>query len=144
MEKNVITVTKDTPYEEVAKILYEHNISGVPVLDEGEKIVGIVSEKDIYRVLYPYYKSYYEHPESYTDLEERECKASEIKDHRAEVFMSKNVVPIKPEDPVMLAGSIMLAKNISRLPVVESGKVVGIISRKMIYRAILKRCFDFK
>lgn len=143
MEKNVISVKKDTRYEDVARILYENNISGVPVLDDNGTAIGIISEKDIFRVLYPFYKSYYEQAVLYTDLEEREKKAREIRNHKAEVFMSQNIVPIGPEVPIMQAGALMLARKVSRLPVIEKGKVVGIISRKMIYRAILKENFNF-
>lgn len=143
MEKNVITVKRDTRYEEVARILYENNISGMPVVDDDGRIVGIISEKDIFRVLYPFYRSYYEQAVLYADLEEREKKAREIRNHKAEVFMSPSVIPISPNDAVMKAGAIMLAKHVSRLPVVEDGKIVGIISRKMIYRAILKENFNF-
>ena len=143
METNVITISKDTKYEEVARILYEKNISGLPVVDEEGKVLGVVSEKDIFKVLYPFYQSYYEQPILYTDFENRESKATEIRNQVAEVFMSKNVVPISPDDPIMQAGSLMLSRGISRLPVVENGKVVGMVSRKMIYRAILKENFKF-
>jgi CBS domain-containing protein len=141
MEKNVISVRPDTKYEEVAKILFQNNISGVPVVDENEKIVGFISEKDIFRILYPRYDSFYAQPEAYADLESREKKAEEIKNHRADVFMTKMPVLVGPDDPVMKAGALMLAKKVSRIPVVEAGRIVGIISRKMIYRAILKESF---
>lgn len=141
METGVLSVTPSTPYEEVAKILYKNNISGVPVLDEMNKIVGFVSEKDIFRILYPHYKSYYESPEAYTDLEARESKAGEIKNHPTEMFMVKNPVLCGADDSVMKVGALMLAKNVSRIPVIEAGRVVGMVSRKMIYRAVLKENF---
>ena len=143
MEKNIISARPNTRYEDVARILYQNNISGVPVVDENDKIAGFVSEKDIFRILYPRYDSFYAQPESYTDLEEREKKAGEIKNHKAEIFMTKMPVLIGPDDPVMKAGALMLAKKVSRIPVVEAGRIVGIISRKMIYRAILKESFGF-
>lgn len=137
----MISVSPSTTYEEVAKILYKNNISGVPVLDEMNKIVGFVSEKDIFRILYPHYKSYYEHPESYSDSDARESKAVEIKNHPAEMFMVKNPVLCGAEDSVMKVGALMLARNVSRIPVIEAGQVVGMVSRKMIYRAVLKENF---
>lgn len=143
MEKNIVAVGPDTPYQEVARILFQHNISGVPVIGDNDKILGMVSEKDIFRIMYPRYQSFYQQPELYTDLEAREQKAVEIQNHRAEVFMTKNPVLVGADDPIMKAGALMLAKNVSRLPVIEAGRVVGIISRKMIYRAILKEGFGF-
>lgn len=142
METSVLSVSPATTYEEVVKILYKNNVSGVPVLDEMNKIVGFISEKDIFRILYPHYKSYYESPEAYTDLEARESKAAEIKNHRAEVFMVKNPVLCGADDSIMKVGALMMAKNVSRIPVIENGQVVGIVSRKMIYRAVLKENFE--
>lgn len=139
MEKNIITATPDTTYQELAEILYKNDISGIPIVDKENVLVGFVSERDIFRILYPHYKSYYEQPEVYADLEGRELKVREIRKHRAEIFMTKDPVIVKPDDPIMKAGALMLAKNVSRFPVVENGRVVGIISRKMIYRAILEK-----
>lgn len=144
METNVITIKRDTTYEEVAKILYDKNVSGLPVVDDEGKVLGVVSEKDIFKVLYPFYQSYYSQPVLYADFEDREKKATEIRNQPAEVFMSKNVVPISPDDPIMQAGALMLSRGISRLPVVENCKVVGMVSRKMIYRAVLKENFKFE
>lgn len=126
METNVITVSTDTLYEEVVRLLYANNLSGVPVVDANGKVVGMISEKDIIRVMFPHYQSYYEHPESYTH-EAREHKASDIKGHKAVVFMRTNIVPIHPDDPIMKVGALMLARSMSRLPVVdENGVVVSI------------------
>jgi CBS domain-containing protein len=143
METNVVAIDKNTSYEEVARILYENNISATPVLEADGTVIGIVSEKDIFRILYPFYRSFYDQPILYSNMEEREQKAQEIRNHKAELFMNRNIIPVSPDDPIMRAGAIMLAKHISRLPVVKDGKVVGIISRKMIYRAILKENFNF-
>ena|SRR3989338_3376659 len=142
METKVITVSPEATYQEVARLLYEQNISGALVMI-GDELVGVISEKDLYRVLYPYYKSYYESPESYTNLEMRESKAKEIQDKPIANFMTASPITVAPLDPIMKAGALMLARNISRLPVVENGKVVGIVTRKMIYRAIMKKNFGF-
>ena len=141
METNVIHVTPDTTYKEAARLLYTHGMSGIPVLDEKGGVVGFVSEKDIVRILYPWYKSFYESPESYTDMEARESKAGDIRNTRVEVFMKKNIFTVKPDDPIMKAGALMLAHDINRLPVLENGKMVGIVSRGSIYKAILKKNF---
>ena len=79
MEQHTASVTPESTYEEAARILYSNDVSGVPVIDSQEKVVGFVSEKDIVRILYPWYRSFYESPESYTDMEARESKAGEIR-----------------------------------------------------------------
>lgn len=140
MEKEVVTISPQTTFADAAKLLYDKNMSGLPVVDGRNKLVGFVSEKDLFRVIYPYYKSYYESPEDYTDMESRENKVKEISKHPAKNFMYTDVATVGPDIPVLKAAATMLAKKVSRLPVVdEKGNILGIISRKMIYRAIMKR-----
>jgi CBS domain-containing protein len=139
MTKRVVKLTKDLTYQEVVKIFLKHKISGAPVVDEKDQVIGMISEKDLFRVLFPFYKSFYENPECYCNLEEREDKPREIKDDPIENFMIKNVCTVSPETPVMAAGALMLARGIHRLPVVENNKIVGIVSRVDIYRKILKK-----
>lgn len=138
METELVTIPLGTPYAEVTRILHEKKISGAPVVNEEGELVGVVSEKDLFRVLYPFYQSYYMHPEQYTDHEERERKASDIRGHKVEIFMAKPVYSIHPDVPIMRAGAVMLSKKIHRLPVVEGRKLVGIISRGKIYKAIIE------
>lgn len=141
MDTNVVTVTTETPYEEIVKVMFAHDLSAVPVMDDKGQVVGLVAEKDIIKVMFPRYQSYYEHPEAYTKPEDRETKAAEIKDQKAKVFMRTNLVEVSPDDQIMRVGALMLARHMSRLPVVKDGRVVGIISRRMIYRAIVKENF---
>ncbi|MFH1973296.1 MAG: CBS domain-containing protein [Patescibacteria group bacterium] len=138
MEHHVVTVRPDDTYEYVAKLLNEHQVSGVPVVDAEGRLAGMVSEKDLYRILYPFYSSYYEHPVSYTDLEQREEKVDDVRAKRVEVFMTKDTISIEPDAPVMRAGGIMLAKRIARLPVVEDGKIIGLVSRSRIFKLVIK------
>lgn len=139
MDTKFIAIKKGTTYEEVFQIFDKNNISGAPVVDENESIIGIVSEKDLFRVLFPYYTSYYNNPELYVDYEERENKVDEIRHHKVEIFMSRDFVKVHPDDPVLRAGALMLAKNVSRLPVIENGKLLGMIWRRDIYRTILRK-----
>src|SRR3989338_2350682 len=143
MEPVVITIKSSDTYEEAARVLYTHAISGAPVLDDNGKVVGVVSEEDLFRIVYPYYRSYYDHPEMYVDYEERERKMTEIKNHKVEIFMSKNVVGVDPETQVLQAGAVMLARDIMRMSVIKEGELVGIVNRKTIYHAVLKNNFKF-
>lgn len=143
MRTDLVLVQKSSTYKEVAKILYDRKISGAPVVDETGRLVGVISEKDLFKVLYPYYKTFYATPQDYADLENRENKAQEVQDHSIEGYMTKDVVTIAPDEPIMSAGATMLARHVHRLPVVENGKLIGMVSRKSIYRAILQQKFGF-
>jgi len=139
MSKKIVTVKTDTILLEVAKIIFEKDISGVLVLGENDELVGIICEKDIYQMMYPKYEDYIKNPEVFLNLESMEKKADEISLIYAEKFMRKDVVTIPQDVPALKAGAIMLSKNVNRLPVIdEKNKIIGIISRRDIYKKIFK------
>ena len=137
METKLITVPVGTPYADVMKTLRSNHVSGAPVVNEEGRLVGVVSEKDLFRILYPFYQSYYMHPEQYVNHEEREKKAGDIRKHRVEIFMSPSPFTAEPDMPIMQAGALMLSKKVHRLTVVEEDKLVGIVSRGRIYRTVM-------
>jgi CBS domain-containing protein len=144
MTKDVIKIPHSATYFEAAKILHDQRISGAPIVDDDNKLIGMITEKDLFKVLYPFYKNYYENPELYADAEDRENKATEIKDDVIEKFFSHDIITVTPDTFIMQAGAMLIAKGIHRMPVVDDkGKIVGIISRGDIFRKVLSKNFDF-
>ncbi len=144
MKRDVFTIPHTATYYQAAKILHEHNITGAPIVDDDNTLIGMITEKDLFKVLYPFYKSYYENPELYSDAFDRESKASEIRDNKIEQFFSREINTVTPDTPIMKAGAILIAKGIHRMPVVDAkGKIVGIISRGDIFGEVLKMNFGF-
>ena len=148
MKTKVVTIPESATYQEAAHILHSHTVSGAPVVSDDNKLVGVLSEKDLFRVLYPFYSSYHEHPEMYTDHEAREYKIDEVKHKGIEDFISQEVHTAEPHMPVMKVGGLLLAKGIHRMPVVETdsaadsdhephGKLIGIVSRRDIYTRVV-------
>lgn len=144
MDSKIISVYTGTTYEQLFKILQENNASGAIVLDEDERLVGFVSEKDLFKILYPFYTSYYDNPEMYTDFEERDGKPELIREKRVEMFMKKDVFTIGPNEPAIKAGALMLAKSTDRLTVMENGKPIGMLYRKNIFRKLLEEKLNLK
>ena len=136
METAFVTVPENATYKEVAEKVYASNTGCVFVLDATSKLVGLVSEHDLLRILFPYYQSYYLNPEQYTDPKEREKKIEEVKDHVVTRFMCKDMHSASPDEPIMRVGASMLARNVRRLPVIHEGLVVGVVTRQQIYRAL--------
>jgi len=137
MQMRVITVPLSATYEEAARLLSVYNISGVPVLDENGAVIGVVSEKDLFRIMYPSYRNFYTHPESFVDLEVREQEIVAWRNKPITDIMTTNIRNVHPDDPALKAGSIMLAHNVHRLPVIEEEKLVGIVSRRDIFKNII-------
>lgn len=138
MDANVFTVRNDATYEEAARYFAKKDISGAPVVDPQNRVVGMLSEKDLFKALYPLYKNFHDNPELYLDYEAREEKIKEIRSDTVDKFFSKNIISVEPETPILRAGALMLAKGIHRLPVIKDGKLAGIVTREHIYQRILR------
>ena len=141
MLKEFPTLKPENTYEEAVALLCKNNINGAPVINEENELVGYISEKDLFKILYPYYKSFYEHPEDYANGEKRETKAYEIRYHKIETFMNTIPLTVDPDMPIMNAGALMLAHRIHQFPVIENNKLVGMISRELIYKTVFKHNF---
>lgn len=135
----VITVSPTTSYEEAARTMHTNNISGVPVVDDKDKLLGIVSEKDLFRAMFPLYEEYAVTPETMVDKETLEEEVEAIRSRPIEKYMSRSVVTIGPDCPILSAGGMMLSHGLHRLPVVEDNKLIGIVTREDIYGVILKK-----
>jgi len=108
----VKTVTSNQSAEEVKRIIMRLNISGMPVCDKG-KLVGIVTGHDLDKAIY--------HGFGHS---------------RVKGYMSINVVSVSLNTPLYEMQRIMFENNIGRLPVIKKGKLVGIITRTDVFRAV--------
>jgi CBS domain-containing protein len=138
MERLVVSVSPQTTYEEAAKIMHRHGFSGLPVVDEGGKLIGILSEKDLFRALYPHYEEYARKTEEFPSTEAEGDQIEAVRTNTIATYMTKGVLSIEADAPLMKAGGMMLARGVHRLPVTENGKMVGIVTREQIYGAILE------
>ncbi len=139
MNPNVVSCSSDTPIREVAQLMKQESISGLPIVDEGE-VVGIVSEGDILKLLeIPEHGGLWlPSPFEVIEVPIRELlNWEETKDRLEDVgskpirdIMKKDVYTIGPGDSIEDAATIISKHRINRLPVVdESGQLVGIVTR---------------
>lgn len=140
MQTDVVTVGPDMTVRELATVLADNKISGVPVVDDRGRVVGMVSEADV--ILqdadfhFPYYIQFLEgviYLQSMAKFEERFRKAFGTK---VSEVMSTEVVGISPEASVHDAATRMTDRRVNRLPVLEGGRLVGIVTRGDIVQAI--------
>ncbi len=141
MSHSPIVVRAETPLKEAVQIIAERRISGLPVVDDVGKLMGIISETDLMwqetGVTPPAYIMfldsviYLQNPATY----ERDIHKA-LGQTVGEV-MSKNPVTITPDKTVKEAAQLMHDRSIHRLPVLDSeGQVVGILTRGDIIRAM--------
>ena len=125
METNVLTVTRETPIYDAIEILSKNDITGLPVVDDDNALVGVVSEKDVLHLL--------------SNLDNL-MVVPELKHSIATVddFMTKEVVSFDQEDDLFDICECLIDNNFRRVPVTSKGKVVGIISRRDVVAFVLK------
>jgi len=126
MTHEVITVTPDDNISLAIKLLKEKNIKHLPVVKDGTKVVGILSDRDI--------KDYTPSKATTLDIHELHYVLFNTK---VKEIMVKKVYTTTPQTPIEEAAMLMFDKNIGCLPVVEKDTLVGIISDRDIFRVLV-------
>jgi CBS domain-containing protein len=137
MTRSVITVPPEMSLREVARLLTEHQISGVPVVDASGAILGVVSEADLL-------VKQLSRPVSHRPLDwiigERH-DPDELRRHAATTAaesMTSPAVSIDADRPLREAAAVMVDRSVNRLPVISDGRLVGIVTRADLVRAYLR------
>jgi CBS domain-containing protein len=143
MTKDVVTVTPDTSIEELANRLVKNEISGVPVVDESGALYGIVTENDLIsrnkRLHIPTVVSFLDaaiYLESSKRFEEevKRVSATKVGD-----ICTRKVVSISEDTTIVDIATIMDEKKVHILPVVKNNKVVGIVGKRDIVKAVARQ-----
>lgn len=121
MSKNLITFRPDQSVMEVMTVLISKKISGGPVVNENNELIGVISEGDCIKQISE--SRYYNHP---------------LEDVTVEKHMAKNVDTIDGNMNVFDAANKFLESKHRRFPIVEDGKLIGQISQKDVLIAALK------
>jgi CBS domain-containing protein len=112
MNRRVISIGPDATVEEAIHLLLEHNISGAPVVDGDGRLRGIITQFQLLEVLYD----------------------PNVKNARVEECMTRDVFTIEEDALLGTAANLLIVHRIRRIPVMHSGRVVGIISRRDLLR----------
>lgn len=138
MTREVKTARPDTAVKEIASIMCFNKISGVPVVDENEQLVGILSEKDILHCMFPDIGEVMSEGGSAHDFEKLEGNYQDAMNKKVSDLMTSAVETVSADIPVLKAASMMWLKKIRRIPVTEGNKLVGIISVGDVHKAIFQ------
>lgn len=141
MTTNVITVDPSTSVQEVARLLSERSISGVPVVDSQNRLVGIVSEGDLlHRVETGTERRVRRRRSWWLDTigSDEELARDYVKSHgrTAKDVMTRDVISVAETTELADIATLLETKRIKRVPVVRDGQLVGIVSRANLVRAL--------
>jgi len=141
MTKDVITVQNETSVTDLAKLLTDNNISGVPVLSASNELTAVVTESDlidqskklhiptVITILDSVF--YLENPDK-MESDMKKMTGTKVAD-----ICSGPVTTISPDTPLDEIATIMAEKNIHTLPVVDGPKLVGVIGKKDIIKTLM-------
>ena len=138
MTEPVITIGEDTSLQEVAQIMLEHRIGGVPVINASGDLTGIVTESDFTAKEKCVPFSLFRAPQLFgawlgNDAEGLYTAARQIP---AREVMSTSVVTVKENDPIEKVLELILNYDVNRIPVVKDRKPVGIVARRDLLRVM--------
>ncbi|AVV44700.1 CBS domain-containing protein [Streptomyces sp. ID05-04B] len=141
MTTDVVRAEYGTPFKEVARLLASHRISGLPVVDEDDKVVGVLSETDLmmHQVTVPDPDG----PKHRTRLAEltpgAKRQTAKGKARTAGRLMTQPPVTVHADDTIVQAARTMVRKHVERLPVVdEQDRLVGIVTRSDLLQVFLR------
>jgi predicted transcriptional regulator len=115
MTPNLITVRPEASIEEAIELLLSEQISGLPVIDESGGLVGVITEFALLAVAYD----------------------QRVKNHTVSGHMTTDLITVNVDDPISRVADLCIVHRVRRLPVLENGRLVGIIARRDVLRALV-------
>ncbi len=140
MTKEVITVAPDMTIHQLAELLVEKNISGAPVVEDG-KLLGIVQEEGII------YQDKKVHLPTFINIslgfltfgaQQFEEEMKKITANKVRAIMETDIIKLSPDTEIEDAATVMIEKGLYYCPVLEDEKLIGIMTKKDIVRAIAR------
>ena len=139
MTQGVVTVRPDTAVHAIAALMVEKRISGVPVVDDGGRVIGIVSQGDLlHRAEVGTERRHKWWLRVFADPNTLAREFSKAHGLTAKDVMSKTVVAIGPDAEFREAADAMDKHGVKRLPVLDDGRLIGLFTRYDLVRALTK------
>jgi CBS domain-containing protein len=114
MRENVVTINLESSLEEAIELMLSQEISGLPVTDNEGHLAGIVTEFALLAIVY-----------------DHKIRQDSISEH-----MTANVLTIEADDPISKIADMCIVHRVRRVPVMEDGRIVGMISRRDVLKAL--------
>jgi CBS domain-containing protein len=142
MTPNPVTVRADTPIQEAAEVLANCRFGALPVVEDGEKLVGLLRDDDLIvqesqlhiPTTYELLGSVFQLPGARHRFEEelKKFAGNTVRD-----VMDDDPPTVRPDDTVEIVATVMHERSVTHIPVVDDGKVVGIVARGDLVRVLV-------
>jgi len=116
MTSDLVTIRPDSAIDDAIDILLSQQISGLPVTDDDGRLVGVITEFALLAMAYD----------------------QRIKNHTVSQHMTREVVTVDIDDPINRVADLCIVHRVRRVPVMKDGRLVGIIARRDVLRALVE------
>jgi len=138
MTKKVHIIGPDSTLKECAEVLTKHHLNGLVVMEE-DKVVGVITKADIFKAILPRYPDIVEEERYVSDFEYIEERVHKLFDMKVRDIMGSPPITISSNLPIIKAGSTMILRRVKQVPVVDKGKLVGIVTLTDIIGNLMKK-----
>jgi len=128
MIADLTSVSEDTPIKEVVKIMSRQQMAGLPVVDNDQNVIGIITESDITKACLPGYYKELQNPSFIPDFDQFSQQTKKIAHLSVKDFMTSTVYSVEEDTSRTDAANLLFRKHLRIVPVVRSGKLVGILT----------------
>ena len=114
MTKDLVTICPDATIKEAIDLLISKQISGLPVVDDDQRLVGVITEFALLAMVYD----------------------EKVQNHPVSQHMTREVITVEADDPINRIADLCIVHRVRRLPVMKDGRMVGLIARRDVLRAM--------
>jgi CBS domain-containing protein len=129
MRSEVQSVSETTTLRELSRAFRRYGVTSIPVINEKNKLVGVVNEADLLRAMLPNYAELHDNLQYMQDFEYLEDRASEVENLPVKDIMVRGTISVDKKAPLMRVISLFLLKSYSHIPVVEKDEIIGVVTR---------------
>lgn len=143
MTTQLISVSPETEILQAARLLLENRINGVPVVNESGELVGILCQSDLIaqqkRIPIPSYFTFLDGLFTMSSIKQIEKEIQKIAATTVGQAMTPDPVFVDPDMSIEVVANLMVDKGFHTLPVVEAGRLVGIVGKEDVLRTLMPR-----
>lgn len=137
IDRDLTALSADCPISEAIEVLYHHNASGLPVLDDENRVIGFISEKDIIKAALPGYVHMLHNSSFLPDYGQFGVRLRSIAGDPVSKYMKQNIITFNEDDSDFYVANKVIKDNIKIAPVLRDGVLIGVVSRSHLLRHLL-------